>query len=66
MSKNRSQAEIALQQHLKNKRLGIRPTRRGEKRPPLNKLLLEIDSRLNPDNGIQYPDWIIISKQKDE
>ena len=57
MSKQRSQREIALQHFLKYRRVGIQPTLRGEKRPPLHDLLIKIDEQLNPEENGELPDW---------
>ena len=55
MSKKRSQAKIALEQFLKNERLGIRPTRQGEKRSLLDELLIKTDGNLDLENIVRFP-----------
>lgn len=66
MSKKRSQAEIALEQHLRNKRLGIKPTLRGQKRPLRNEILIKIDESVNKDNCRQDPCWEVEPRQDND
>ena len=54
MTKQRTQAQIALEHFLRNKRLGIVPTRRGEKRLMLDQLLLKYDGKICLDNVVRF------------
>ncbi len=55
MSKQRTQAEIALEHYLKNRRLGIQPKRRGESDTQNNDTRVNTDKNITSENIIRFP-----------